>query len=222
MLSRIIAVVVMHDRLMPRTCQRVVDTWMRCIFRSTLSSTVPPIIISDLIIGRSAKTGKLENFHNLIIGGGARARNIGAGAAMEIRATATPQYVLTCPVLSSPVLSLRSACLVTHKGSGSQFHVCPRPCLSTCRWARLATHRHWRPLCVSPVLSCPLWPCNHRMCVIAREIGLSPLARTCSRTWVFLRRLPIQALSLCLTPFNSENHRSKKMATILLFFVHDT
>ena len=99
--------------------------------------------------------------------------------------------VLSCPVLSCPVLSLRSACLVTHKGSGSQFHVCPRPCLSTCRWARLATHRHWGPLCVSPVLSCPLWPCNHRMCVIAREIGLSPLARTCSKTWVFLRRLHI-------------------------------
>ena len=113
------------------------------------------------------------------------------------------------PVPSRPVLSLRSACSVTHKGSGSQFHVCPRPCLSTCRWARLATHRHWGPLCVSPVLSCPLWPCNHRMCVIAREFGLSPLARTCSRTWVFLRRLHIWALSLCLTPFKSENHDPK-------------
>ena len=41
---------------------------------------------------------------------------------------------------------------------------------------------------VKPVLSCPTWPCNHRMCVIAKETGLSPLARTCSRTWVFLRR----------------------------------
>ena len=138
MLSRIIAVVVMHDRLMPRTCQRVVDTWMCCIFRSTLSSTVPPIIISDLIIGRSAKTGKLENFHNLIIGGGARAGNIGAGAAMEVRLTATPQTWSEnrLVAVSSPVLSLRSACSVTHKGSGSQFHVCPRPCLSTCRWAK--------------------------------------------------------------------------------------
>ena len=55
----------------------------------TPCSTVPPIIISDKI--GSAKAGKLENFHNLIIGGGARAGNIGAGAAMEIRLTATPQ-----------------------------------------------------------------------------------------------------------------------------------
>ena len=98
------------------------------------------------------------------------------------------------------VLSLRSACLFEHKGSGSYVHLCPRPCLSTCRWARLATHRHWGPLCVSPVLSCPLWPCNRRMCVITKETGQSPLARTCSRTWVFLRRLHILALSLCLTP----------------------
>ena len=51
-----------------------------------------PLIISDLInYWRSAKTGKLENFHNLINGGCARAGNIGAGAAMEIRLTATPQ-----------------------------------------------------------------------------------------------------------------------------------
>ena len=93
---------------------------------------------------------------------------------------------------------------------GRGLHFCPRPCLSTCRWSRLANHRHWGPLCVSPVLSCPLWPCNHRMCVIAKETGQSPLARTYSRTWVSLRRLHIQALSLCLTPFKSENHDPKK------------
>ena len=82
----------------------------------------------------------------------------------------------------------------TGMGSGSCFHFCPRPCSSTYRWTRLATHRHWGPLCVYPVLSCPLWPCNHRMCVIAKETGLSPLARTCSRTWICLRRLHIWAL----------------------------
>ena len=32
-----------------------------------------------------------------------------------------------------------------HKVSGSYVHVCLRPCLSTCRWARLATHRHDGP-----------------------------------------------------------------------------
>ena len=84
-----------------------------------------------------------------------------------------------CRVLSCLVLSLRSACLFAHKGSGSYVHFNPRPCSSTCRWAGLATHQHWRPLCVDPVLLCPLWPCNHCMCVI-----------TCSRTWTFLRRPP--------------------------------
>ena len=103
------------------------------------------------------------------------------------------QVLLVSLVLSCLVLSLRSACLFARKGkgSGSYVHFCPRPCLSTCRWARLATHRHWGPLCVSPVLSCPLWPYNRRMCVIAKETGQFPLARTCSRTWVFQRRLHI-------------------------------
>ena len=32
-----------------------------------------------------------------------------------------------------------------HKGSGSYAHFCPRPWLSTCRWARLATHRRNGP-----------------------------------------------------------------------------
>ena len=30
--------------------------------------------------------------------------------------------------------------------TGPYIHFCPRPCSSTCRWARLATHRHWRLL----------------------------------------------------------------------------
>ena len=45
-------------------------------------------------------------------------------------------------------------------------------------------------LSVLSVLSCPLWPCSHRMCVIAKETGLSPLARTCSRTWIFSKAPP--------------------------------
>ena len=99
-----------------------------------------------------------------------------------------------------------------HKGSGSHIHFCPRPCSSTCRWASLATHRHWGPLCVYTVLSCPIWPCYHRMCVIAKETGLSPLARTCSRTWIFLRRLHILALrSLCLNTIHVRKRRSKKI-----------
>ena len=65
--------------------------------------------------------------------------------------------------------------------------------------------------CVSrALLMPPLRPCNHRMCVIAKETGQSPQARTCSRTWTFLRRLHIWALrSLRLTPFKSQHHDPK-------------
>ena len=85
--------------------------------------------------------------------------------------------VLSCPVLSllhflsCVVLSLSllviSACLCP----GSYVRFRPRPFPSTCRWARLATHRHKEPHSASSVLSCPLWQCNHRMCVIAVRLG---------------------------------------------------
>ena len=66
-----------------------------------------------------------------------------------------------------------------HKGSGSHAHVSPRPSSSTDRWARLTTHRHLGPHnTVKSVLSCPLWPHHHRMCVIATGLGsLHKLAR---------------------------------------------
>ena len=74
-----------------------------------------------------------------------------------------------------------------HLLDGSLAQACP------CRWAKLATHRHWGPLCVYPVLSCPLWPCNRRMRVIAKETGQSPQAHKCSGTWTCLRRLHIRS-----------------------------
>ena len=40
-----------------------------------------------------------------------------------------------------------------HKWSESYVHFCPRPCLSTFRWARLATHRHIGPHSVC--IPCP-------------------------------------------------------------------
>ena len=44
-----------------------------------------------------------------------------------------------------------------------------------------------------------------------RETGMSPLARTFSRTWTILRRLQVWAVrSLCLTPFKCEKHDPKK------------
>ena len=106
--------------------------------------------------------------------------------------------------------------MFAHKGSGSHVHVCPRPCSSTCRWARHPTHRHkGTTLSVQSVLSCPLWPCAHRMCVIAKETGLSPLAGTCSRTWAFLRRLHIQAHRFLLThAVHVRRPRYKKSAIV--------
>ena len=101
-------------------------------------------------------------------------------------------FLVSLVVLSFCLSFAFSFCLPAHlhKVSGSYVHFCPRPCLSTCRWARLATHRHWGPLCVYPVPLCPLWPCNHSMCVIAKETGQSPWARTCSKTWTFISKAP--------------------------------
>ena len=83
------------------------------------------------------------------------------------------------------------------KGRGLPFTFA-RSCLSTFRWARLATHRHMGPHSVWNPCS---RQCNHRISVITK---------TRSKTRVFLRRLHIKALRfLCLTPFTSENHDPK-------------
>ena len=65
----------------------------------------------------------------------------------------------------------------------------------------------WTTLCVYPVLARPPWPWNHRICAIAKETGLSPLAGTCSGTWGISSAPPhLGAAFLLLTPFTSENH----------------
>ena len=74
----------------------------------------------------------------------------------------------------------------------------PRPCfdhLSTGQACNSPTKR--TTLRVYPVYACPFWPLNHRMCVIAKETGLSPLARTCSITWTFLGRLHVDTVVIC-------------------------
>ena len=111
-----------------------------------------------------------------------------------------------CRVAEDCVCGADGPSLFVRKELGSHVYFCPRPCLSTFRWARLATHRRGEPHSVYHAR-----PCDHRMCVTAaNETGLSPLARTCSRTWTFRRRLHIWALrSLCLTPFTSENDDTK-------------
>ena len=62
------------------------------------------------------------------------------------------------------------ACML-RKGSGSHVNVCPRPCFE---------HQSMGEACNPPtqrttptvwsVLSCPLWPCYHRMCVMAKGL----------------------------------------------------
>ena len=62
--------------------------------------------------------------------------------------------------------------VVFHMRLGSHVHFCPRP-----RSEHVSTGQASHPptrgtrLCVSSVLSCPLWPCTHRMCVIAKRLG---------------------------------------------------
>ena len=59
-----------------------------------------------------------------------------------------------------------------HKCRGAHVRLCPRPCSSTHRSAQPTTARHRGPRnTMRSVLSCPLHPCTHRMCVIAKGLG---------------------------------------------------
>ena len=62
-------------------------------------------------------------------------------------------------------------------------------------------------LSVYPVLSCPLRPVSTTACLChGQESGLSPWARTCSRTWtLFLQRLHIKAQFPLLKNLHTRN-----------------
>ena len=67
------------------------------------------------------------------------------------------------------------------------------PCSTTYRSARLPTHRHKGPhLCEVCALTLPLAVSPPHVCR-HQETGLSPLARSCSWTWSFLKRLHVWA-----------------------------
>ena len=53
----------------------------------------------------------------------------------------TKQRITNVVFLYIPVLRVGVLPVIHCKGSGSYSLVCPRPCSSTCRWARCATHR---------------------------------------------------------------------------------
>ena len=101
-----------------------------------------------------------------------------------------------CGLLCQPVGS---------QGVGSHVHLCPRPCLSTCRWARIPTHQHKRTTrCAAraPILAVLQPHVCHR-----QTSGLSPLARTCSWTESFLRQLHDSAhrfIFQCITNLHSK------------------
>ena len=98
-------------------------------------------------------------------------------------------YLPECFVASTRELPQQKPCLIkiclracSHsqdRGRGSHFDFCPRPCSSTCRWARLATHRH-----IGPHFVCI--PCSHAhlglfttACVSApKRLGASTSGRT--------------------------------------------
>ena len=90
-------------------------------------------------------------------------------------------------------ISLSLSFCVFTEGSGSYHHFRPRPfCRAPVDGPGFPpTDANGPTHCVVRALT-PTWR-SHRMCVIAKETGLSPLAATCGRTWVFLWRLHIKA-----------------------------
>ena len=100
------------------------------------------------------------------------------------------QVLLVSLVLSCLVLSLRSAYLFVYKGSGSTF-----TSARVLVWARVDGPGS-QPTDIGDHSVC--LPCSRAHLghvttafVSLPEIGRSPLARTCSKTWVFLGRLHI-------------------------------
>ena len=83
--------------------------------------------------------------------------------------------------------------LLHTKGSGSHVRLCPRPCSSTDRWARLTSHRHQRtslrtmsvpPPSVWCVLSCPFTHVTAACVSSSRDWAVSTLARTSQQDMV--------------------------------------
>ena len=84
---------------------------------------------------------------------------------------------------------------------------CPRPCVEHQSVSQAFHSPTPRETCIVQFV---LWPCCYRMCVIAKETGQSPLARTRSKTWTFLKRLHVKARRLlCRRPLTSETSISK-------------
>ena len=81
-----------------------------------------------------------------------------------------------CCVIGFACYAFAFSGVLLHKVLGSYVHVCPRPCLSTCRWARLATHRHNGPPaeCVLRALMPAVAPSPPHVCH-RQGIGLSSM-----------------------------------------------
>ena len=83
-----------------------------------------------------------------------------------------------------------------------ETYTCCSPCLSLARNPPIQrTTNRVQPRALVPTLVVSL----PHVCVFAKGTGLSPLARTCSKIWTFLKRLHIWAHHLPnLRPFTSE------------------
>ena len=124
------------------------------------------------------------------------------------------RHVFFCCFVKKHILdgSLVWACSHS-QGSGSHVDFCPRPWSSTCRWARFSTHRHNGPHSVCNPCSRAHFGHVTAACVIAKETGQFPEARTCSRTWTFPRRLHILGAPLSLSfTVHLRKPRYKKLA----------
>ena len=105
-----------------------------------MSSTTSPLSPSSV----NFEVGNKQRTATIVEGG----PNVKAASSF-FKKSLTSTLLLECCMLrrvrfcgDSVVLSdqdLSCAPVRTHNGSGSYFHFCPRPCSSTCPWAKLST-----------------------------------------------------------------------------------
>ena len=128
------------------------------------------------------------------------------GRPSSVAATTSPAI---CSATHRASRTLSGWPLGIRKGSGSHVH-CPRPCSSTCRWAKFSTHRHRGPHSVcNPRTRAHLGLSPPHVCHRQRDCGCLRWLAHAKKRQTFLRRRHISAHRFsCLIAFMSENHDS--------------
>ena len=83
-----------------------------------------------------------------------------------------PFHAFVLALFRSGLFCCLSRFVRVHKGSGSYFRFCPRPCFEHVPMGQARNPPTQRStLSAQRVLSCPLWPCCYCMGVIAERLG---------------------------------------------------